>query len=156
MPGIGSRSCRKHVVLAVFLGLAVLLGMDVKSSHSQTSSQIKEANALLAQYMALYKQGRYSEAILPAQRRLAIAEKFFGPNHPNVAQSLNNLAELYQAQGRYADAEPLLNRALAIREKALGPNHPDVAQSLNNLAELYKDQGRYADAEPLYKRSLAI
>ena len=30
-----------------------------------------------------------------------------GPEHPNVATSLNNLAELYRAQGRYADAEPL-------------------------------------------------
>ena len=73
-----------------------------------------------------------------------------------LRQSLNNLAELYQAQGRYADAEPLYKRSLAIREKALGPDHPDVATSLNNLAVLYQDQGRYADAEPLYKRSLAI
>ena len=79
-----------------------------------------------------------------------------GPDHPDVATSLNNLAVLYDDQGRYADAEPLYKRSLAIREKALGPDHPDVATSLNNLAELYDDQGRYADAEPLYKRSLAI
>ena len=61
------------------------------------------------------------------QARLAIREKALGPDHPDVAQSLNNLAELYQAQGRYAEAEPLYKRALAIREKALGPDHPDVA-----------------------------
>ena len=79
-----------------------------------------------------------------------------GPDHPNVAPSLNNLAALYRAQGRYADAEPLYKRSLAIREKELGPDHPDVAQTLNNLAELYRAQGRYADAGPLYKRSLAI
>ncbi len=42
------------------------------------------------------------------------------PEHPDVAQSLNNLAELYRVQGRYAEAEPLYQRALAIREKALG------------------------------------
>ena len=75
---------------------------------------------------------------------------------PDVAQSLNNLAQLYHAEGRYTDAEPLYKRSLAIREKTLGPDHPDVAASLNNLAELYRNQGRYADAEPLYKRSLAI
>ena len=79
-----------------------------------------------------------------------------GPDHPDVAPSLNNLAGLYEAQGRYAEAEPLYKRALAINEKALGPDHPDVAASLNNLANLYQAQGRYAEAEPLYKRALAI
>ena len=87
---------------------------------------------------------------------LAIAEKALGPDHPDVATILHNLASLYHAQGRYADAEPLYKRSLAIMEKALGPDHPDVATSLNNLALLYHAQGRYADAEPLYKRSLAI
>ena len=55
------------------------------------------------------------------------SEKALGPEHPDVANSLNNLAALYQAQGRYAEAEPLYKRALAISEKALGPEHPDVA-----------------------------
>jgi tetratricopeptide (TPR) repeat protein len=88
-----------------------------------------------------------------AKRALAISEKALGPDHPDVATSLNNLALLYRNQGRYADAEPLYKRSLAIREKALGPDHPDVAQSLNNLAGLYDSQGRYAEAEPLYKGS---
>jgi tetratricopeptide (TPR) repeat protein len=54
-----------------------------------------------------------------------------GPEHPDVAQSLNGLAVLYYQQGRYADAEPLYRRALAqlshgkvglaVRDKALVP-----------------------------------
>ena len=87
---------------------------------------------------------------------MAIEEKALGPDHPDVAQSLNNLALLYNDQGRYSDAEPLYKRSLAIREKKLGADHPDVARSLNNLAGLYQSQGRYSDAELLYKRSLAI
>ena len=71
------------------------------------------------------------------KRALAIDEKAFGPDHPNVAMSLNNLAQLYQAQEQYAQAEPLLKRALAILEKTLGANHANVAMSLNNLALLY-------------------
>jgi hypothetical protein len=47
-----------------------------------------------------------------------INEKVFGPNHPAVAGSLNNLGLFYQNQGHYADAEPLLKQALAIWEKA--------------------------------------
>ena len=101
-------------------------------------------------------QGKYEEAEPLYQRALAIKEKALGPDHPDVATSLNNLALLYKAQGKYVEAEPLYQRALAIREKALGPEHPDVAKSLNNLAELYQDQGKYSEAEPLYQRSLAI
>jgi tetratricopeptide (TPR) repeat protein len=70
-------------------------------------------------------------------RALAIWEKTLGPEHPNAAKSLNNLAGLYYNQGQYAKAEPLYQRTLAIGEKALGPEHPDVATRLNNLALLY-------------------
>jgi tetratricopeptide (TPR) repeat protein len=103
-----------------------------------------------------YTVGRYSEAEPLYQRSLAIREKTLGPDHLNVAGSLNNLALLYQVQGAYAKAEPLYQRSLAIREKTLGPDHLNVATSLNNLAGLYRAQGAYAKAEPLYQRSLAI
>ena len=73
-----------------------------------------------------------------------------------MANSLHNLALLYQNEGKYAEAEPLYLRSLEIREGTLGLNPPDVASSLNNLAELYRVQNKYAKAEPLYLRSLAI
>jgi tetratricopeptide (TPR) repeat protein len=90
------------------------------------------------------------------QRALAIGEKILGPEHPDLATRLNNLAEFYRAQGRSAEAEPLYQRALAIGEKTLGPEHPDLAIQLNNLALLYQATGRYAKAEPLLQRALAI
>jgi tetratricopeptide (TPR) repeat protein len=71
----------------------------------------------------LYRAGKFSEAIPLARQLLAIREKAFGRDRPDVAQSLNNLALLYQAQCRYTDAEPLDKRAVAIREKALGRDH---------------------------------
>jgi tetratricopeptide (TPR) repeat protein len=64
-----------------------------------------------------------------------------GPDHPDTATSLDNLAFLLQAQGDLAGARPLYERALAIREKVLGPDHPDSATSLNNLALLVQAQG---------------
>ena len=65
-----------------------------------------------------------------------------------MADSLNNLAELYRTQGRYTEAEPLQQRALAIREQVLGPQHLDVANSLNNLALLYHNQERTSRSPP--------
>ena len=117
---------------------------------------LTQAAYLNAEGVAWMAAGQYADAQPPLEHALALREKVLGPEHPDVAQSLNNLAELYHAQGRYADAEPHYQRALAIQEKVLGPEHPDVATSLNNLAALYHAQGRYAEAEPLYQRALAI
>jgi hypothetical protein len=52
------------------------------------------------------------------KRALAIWEKTLGPDHLDVATSLDNLALVYRALGRRAEAEPLRTRALAIRQKA--------------------------------------
>ena len=124
---------------------------------AQFHFEFKEAARMMRQAGSyLYVRARYAEAEPLYCRSLTIDEKAFGPNHPEVATSLKNLAMLYKAQGRYAEAEPLHRRDLAICEKALGPDHPDVAVSLNNLAGLYKTQGKYAEAEPLYNRSLTI
>ena len=84
--------------------------------------------------MSLYRQGHYDRAVVVAKMALQVAEQSLGPDHPNVANSLNSLAGLYRTQGQYTQAEPLFKRSLAIWEKALGPNHPDVANSLNSLA----------------------
>lgn len=102
----------------------------------------------------LFKQKRYPDALSVAKEALKVAEDTFGHDHPNVAISLNYIAELYVMKGTYAEIEPLYKRALEINEKALGEDHPDVAISLNNLAELYYNQGRYKEAEPLYRHAL--
>ena len=106
--------------------------------------------------MLLQDQGDLAAARPLYERALAIREKALGPEHPDTATSLNNLAVLLQDQGDLAAARPLYERALAIGEKALGPEHPDTATSLNNLALLLQEQGDLAAARPLYERALAI
>ena len=73
----------------------------------------------------LHARGRYAEAEALYKRALAIEEKAVGPNHPNVATTVNNLARLYRSQSRYGEAEQLHRRALTIREQALGAAHPE-------------------------------
>jgi CHAT domain-containing protein/Tfp pilus assembly protein PilF len=140
--------------LRVFLFVALIFSVAQPALSQQ--SALEKAKALSQHVIELYRQGRYQEAIIPAQKALAILEKTLGPEHPSVAAGLHNLAELYCSSGDYSKAEPLYKRSLAVREKALGPEHHDVATSLNSLALLYKSLGDYAKAEPMYKRSLAI
>jgi tetratricopeptide (TPR) repeat protein len=85
-----------------------------------------------------------------------MTKRLFTGDHPDVADSLNNLALLYDSQGRYSEAEPLLFDALEMRKRLFTGDHPDVASSLNNLALLYNSQGKYSEAEPLYLDALAM
>jgi tetratricopeptide (TPR) repeat protein len=79
-----------------------------------------------------------------------------GPDHPDTAESLNNLAILYFYQGKYEQAEPLYQRALAIYEQQLGPLHPDTALSIWWLAVLSEQQQQYEKAASLYPRAFSI
>lgn len=49
------------------------------------------------------------------KRSLAIREKAFGPDHPSVATSLQNLAALYRVTKRNTEAGVLELRAAQIR-----------------------------------------
>jgi tetratricopeptide (TPR) repeat protein len=136
--------------------LTPTVGQVIAQVSSQDQQALAEAKRLNQQAVELYQQGKYNEAIPPAEKALAIFKKLLGENHPDTATSLNNLAGLYESQGRYSKAEPLYKQALAIIKAQLGDNHPLTAKSLNNLAALYESQGRYSEAEALYKQALAI
>jgi Tetratricopeptide repeat/CHAT domain len=85
-----------------------LLMLTASNSPRQARAQgVDELASLGAKVSQLYSQGRYAEAEPLRKRALAIYEKALGPNHPDVAITLNNLAWLYKTQGRYAEAEPL-------------------------------------------------
>ena len=104
----------------------------------------------------LYDAGKYKQAEILVNKALEAAEKSLGPDHPDGANSLNNLAGLYHAQGRYADAEPLFKRSMAIYEKAFGPNHPDIVLILEPLALLYRVTNREKEAVEAERRAEKI
>ena len=104
-------------------------------------------NNLAALYDAQGKHAEETESLY--KRALAIDERSLGPNHPDVAADLNNLAELYRTQRKFDEAEPLYKRSLQIWEKAFGPGHPSVARGLANYADLLRKTNRIAEAARL-------
>ncbi len=86
---------------------------------------------------------------------LMFREECQGPEHYDVAVSLNNLALLLQKRCNYGEAEPLFRRSLEILGEKLGTENPEVIGIMYNLAGILVDLGYYADAEALYRRSLA-
>jgi CHAT domain-containing protein/Tfp pilus assembly protein PilF len=119
-------------------------------------ARLAEARQAFDEGERLRQAGQYVQAIPLAERALEQRQAVLGNTHPEVAQCLDLLGDLYRRSGEHARAAPLLQRALSLREAVLGKDHPDVAQSLNSLATLYWAQGLYARAEPLYERALAI
>ena len=59
---------------------------------------------------------------------LAMRKKRLGAEHPDVAMSLNNLADVLISEDKTADAEAVQREALAMQRKLLGNEHPDVAK----------------------------
>jgi tetratricopeptide (TPR) repeat protein len=106
--------------------------------------------------MSLVHLARFSEAEPLMRLSLANDMQDYGPELPNVATHLNNLAHLLQETNRRGEAELLMRRALAIDERRHGPKHPAVATSLNNLAQVLQNTDRLEEAEPLMRRALAI
>jgi tetratricopeptide (TPR) repeat protein len=112
---------------------------------------------LHARSLDLARQGRYGEAERLGREGLKVAEKRFGPDHPNTARSLTDLADLYRIHmGKYAEAEPLYKQALAVWEKAQGSDHPEVATLLEKMADLYKKTGRKEETERAEARAKEI
>jgi CHAT domain-containing protein/Tfp pilus assembly protein PilF len=91
-----------------------------------------------------------------AERAVAIKERALGPDHPEVATSLMNVAVVRARGGDPAGAKQILERALAIREASLGPDHPLVAASLEALAGLLMGQQDDDGARRLIERVLRI
>jgi hypothetical protein len=123
----------EHQKLAKQLGVTeAALGNFFKILEQK---EVPPEEHILAEYLNLQGKasiegGHYVDAQQPFERALVLREQALGSDYPDLAQSLNNLAELYRTQGQYGKAEPLYQCALRIREKALGPKHPHIAIAL--------------------------
>ncbi|CAK9253913.1 unnamed protein product, partial [Sphagnum jensenii] len=60
------------------------------------------------------------------ERALAIKERHYGSDHPEVATTLAILGSAYGKLGDTQKKRELLERALAIKERHNGPDHPKV------------------------------
>ncbi len=136
--------------------LARRLLAEIEATAGSDSLKIAEVLDVLVE--ALYRGGKAKQPGSRefAERAVEIKKNILGPNHPEAAVSLNNLAILLKDMGDYAGARLLYERTLTIREKTLGPDHPEVARALNNLANLLMESGDYVGARLLHQRALTI
>lgn len=77
----------------------------------------------------------YPDAIAYYERALAIDEDQFGHDHPDVARSLMDLAQLNLTMGNLALARARNERALEILSTKFGPQHRDLGIVHTQLAD---------------------
>lgn len=86
---------------------------------------------------ALYRLGRYSEALEEHKKALKLRED----NHlqkPDIAASLNWIGNDLLQLGRLEEAKKSLEESLNIRKTILGERHPDLAWALMSLSEYHE------------------
>lgn len=136
-----------------------LLPQALACAHLIEQEQVvsKEAGRLLYQTgVYLLESAHYGQAEHCLQQALALRRQLVGPEHPDIADTLNMQAELCYYRGEYERSAQMHQQVLSMRVRLFGESHLAVAISLNNLAGIYCMQGRYREAEPLYHRTLAM
>ena len=72
---------------------------------------------------------------------LTLQEATLGPRHPDLVNTLNNLAVVCERMEKLDEAERGYRRAHAIAVASLPPRHPSVAASLTNLVDFCVARG---------------
>lgn len=116
---------------------------------------LAEADRLTLEGIRHHKARRLEEAASLRRQALAVQERVAGPDHPIVAEKLNDLAWVLSRMGRHEEAEAMLERSLAFLDGPHRPAQRRVWQTLEGLAEYAHLQGRTIDADRLFRRLLA-
>jgi hypothetical protein len=86
--------------------------------------------------------GDYASAEELLREAAILQEARFGPLHPDLANTLNNLGIVCDIRNKPADAELCYRRAYAIATAVLEPDHPFVVTSRKNLRDFCEARGK--------------
>jgi serine/threonine-protein kinase len=112
----------------------------------------------LASYIGTvrFAEGDYASAETYQRRALELEEALLGPDHADLASTLNNLAGALAEQGRPEEALPLRERALRIIIAQRGAEHPQVSDHLRGVGALLFQLGRASEAHEHWVRALEL
>jgi nucleoside phosphorylase/tetratricopeptide (TPR) repeat protein len=98
----------------------------------------------------------FNGAVAAHRESAVIRAQLLGPDHLQVAISLDNLGKALLASGNLTEALQVTERARAIRETRLGDRHPRVALTLNHIGDILCATGDYARARAAHELAKEI
>jgi tetratricopeptide (TPR) repeat protein len=135
---------------------AVALCERALLSREKSGDQVAVAQVLWKLGECRADAGDFTTALDNYRRALEIQEKVLGAEHPNMANSLYQLAKFCQSRNYRNEARACYERALAIYRILPKTDPFNVPACLYHLALLAHEQGEYATAAPLYQEALAL
>lgn len=161
-PALTKKRVMRVLGLSLSLFLGVALGIAIEPYKESVLNPQQKKGPDRTSWQDLNRQGEdafhrgdYHEAESLFGQALAKSGGFL-PDDPRIAETLNNLGNLYFNLDIFPEAENAIKRALVIREKAQGADGLQVADSLNDLGMLYLTIGKLPEAKSLIERALAI
>jgi tetratricopeptide (TPR) repeat protein len=103
-----------------------------------------------------YRRSRFGEALEHYQRALEVQRAQLGEATPDVARTLNHIANVLLMSEEPQRSLGYSQRSLELRRELLGPQHPLVAASLNNVASAHLQLRAWHEARLAIDEALAI
>ncbi|MEO1370021.1 MAG: tetratricopeptide repeat protein, partial [Acidobacteriota bacterium] len=129
--------------------VAALEGADSPSAWSQ-------ANVHFSKGVIDLDLGRFDEALGAFERSLELQTQHWGPESPELANVLNNIAITHAYRGRHREALELWQRAVDLLEPVAGRIHPRIADMVLNIGGAYEYEGEHSKAEAHYAEALDV
>ncbi|MGO8788308.1 MAG: tetratricopeptide repeat protein [Terriglobia bacterium] len=125
--------------------LRVVTLLDRGAQEAQSLNAEPDVQAELYQTLGnLYQNlGKFDQADKMLNSALTLRKSHFGPEHPQVAESLVALGLLRDEQGQLPEAERMVREGLAMTKRLLPPDHPSVAKATTALGKVLADHGSY-------------
>lgn len=118
---------------------------------------IKVADSYIETGRIKRSMARPDEAIIDFNKALEIRTSILGPNHPDVAECMVLLGDVYTLYDVNRDsAEFLYRHALQILQPKYQSYHPSLLHALGSYADLQSENGNHKQAQDLIERSLEV
>ena len=108
----------------------------------------REAHSIIESAEQAAAAGNYSSAEKLLREAVALQEQTLGSQHPDLANTLNNLGVVCEMTDNPIDAEHYFRRAYTIATATLAPDHPFVVTSRKNLHDFCAARGRPTELRP--------
>ncbi|MEM7587427.1 MAG: serine/threonine-protein kinase, partial [Acidobacteriota bacterium] len=132
-----------------------LLDRGAERLRQELTGQPEVQASMLEVIGGVYRQlGLSSRAETLLQESLQIRRDHFEDSSPEVAVSLNQLAELLFELKEYDRAEAMFREALAIRVATLGEEAPETLVSQNNLGAMLLTREDFDGSEEVFRQVL--
>lgn len=153
---LADRAGRLQVSDSLFREALAVLDSSVGSPDDvRDDAELDLRGDLLSNHGALLvEMDRLEEAEAVLRKALEIRRRLYGDRHPEVAPTLNHLANVRLRAGDYEEAEALYQELLGWSSDLLGEDHPMITAWENNLSASLRGMSRYQEATEIQIRVL--